>query len=110
MWAFWSIPPPPTLATKRFNLEKCPADTSTPGLEFDRGTGEGILCMTLGDAGANMNANLTTVKPMSTPTDATVTTVFLRPTFGITVQSNTLCVSVKARPEGIRGTRPPARG
>lgn len=80
------------------------------GLEFDRGTGEGILCMTVRHAGANMNANLTTVKPMSTPPDATVTTVFLRPTFGITVQSNTLSVSVKARPDAFRSTRPPARG
>lgn len=57
-----------------------------------------------------MNANLMTVKPTSTPPDATVTTVFLKPTFGITVQSNTLCVSVKARTEGPRPTRPPARG
>lgn len=80
------------------------------GLEFDRGTGEGILCMTVRHAGGNMNANLTTVKPKSTPPDATVTTVFLRPTFGITVQSNTLCVSVKARPDAFRPARPPARG
>jgi hypothetical protein len=94
----------------RFIIEKCPADTSMLGLEFDRGTGEGILCMTLGHAGGLMNANLTTKKPMSTSPDATVTTLFLRPTFGITVQSNTLSVSVKARPEGIRATRPAARG
>jgi hypothetical protein len=102
--------PPLGLANKRFNIAKCPADTSTPGLEFDRGTGEGILCMTVRRAGGNMNANLTTLKPTSTPPDATVTTVFLKPTFGITVQSNTLSVSVKARPEAIRPTRPPARG
>ncbi|MGZ3460947.1 MAG: hypothetical protein ACXU86_20860 [Archangium sp.] len=57
-----------------------------------------------------MNANLTTVKPMSSPPDVPVTTVFLKPTFGITVQSNTLSVSVKARPEGMRPARPPARG
>lgn len=81
-----------------------------PGLEFDRGTGEGILCMTVRRAGGNMNANLTTLKPTSSPPDAAVTTVFLKPTFGITVQSNTLSVSVKARPEVIRPTRPPARG
>ena len=82
-----------------------------PGLEFDRATGEGILCMTVRHAGGNMNANLTTVKPMSTPPDATVTTVFLRPTFGITVQSNTLSVSVQARSEGVRpAPRATARG
>jgi hypothetical protein len=81
-----------------------------PGQEFDQGTGEGILCMMLHHAGGNMNANLTIVKPMSTPPDAMVTTVFLRPTFGITVQSNTLSVSVKARLEALRLTRPPARG
>jgi hypothetical protein len=57
-----------------------------------------------------MNANLKIVKPTSSPPDATVTTVFLKPTFGITVQSNTLSVSVKARPEVLRPTRPSARG
>ena len=57
-----------------------------------------------------MNANLTTVKPTSSQPDVPVTTVFLKPTFGITVQSNTLSVSVKARPEGMRPVRPPARG
>ncbi|HLM48701.1 MAG TPA: hypothetical protein VK458_32865 [Myxococcaceae bacterium] len=57
-----------------------------------------------------MNANLKTVKPPPTPPEVPVTTLFLKPTFGITVQSNTLSVSVKARPEGIRPTRPPARG
>jgi len=81
-----------------------------PGLEFDRGAGEGILCMTVRRAGGNMNANLTTLKQTSASPEVTVTTVFLKPTFGITVQSNTLSVSVKARPEGIRSTRPPARG
>ena len=57
-----------------------------------------------------MNANLMTVKPTSPPPDASVTTLFLKPTFGITVQSNTLCVSVQARTEGQRPSRPPARG
>ncbi|WP_395808626.1 hypothetical protein [Archangium minus] len=57
-----------------------------------------------------MNANLVTVKQTSAPSDATVTTVFLKPKFGITVQSNTLSVSVQARPEGSRSTRAPARG
>ncbi len=94
----------------RFILAKCPADTSTPGLEFDRGTGAGILCMTLVRAGGLMNANLMTMKPLSVPPEATVTTLFLRPTFGITVRSNTLSVSVNARPEGVRAARPAARG
>lgn len=66
--------------------------------------------MTLRHAGGNMNANLMTMKQTSTPADATVTTLFLKPTFGITVQSNTLSVSVQARPEGLRPTRPAARG
>ncbi|HYO56477.1 hypothetical protein [Archangium sp.] len=66
--------------------------------------------MTLRHAGGNMNANLTIVKPMQTSPDVPVTTVFLKPTFGITVQSNTLSVSVKARPEVLRPTRPSARG
>jgi hypothetical protein len=88
----------------------CPADTSTPGQRFDRNTGEGILCRTLSDAGGNMNANLMTVKTPSSPPEATVTTLFLKPTFGITVQSNTLSVSVEARPEGVRlAPRAPAR-
>jgi hypothetical protein len=57
-----------------------------------------------------MNANLTTVKPQPTPPEAPVTMLFLKPTFGITVQSNTLSVSVKARSEGGRPLRVPARG
>jgi len=57
-----------------------------------------------------MNANLTTVKPQSTLPEVPLTTVFLKPTFGIIVQSNTLSVSVKARPEGGRPSRVPARG
>lgn len=57
-----------------------------------------------------MNTNLMTVKPTSSLSDATVTTVFLKPKFGITVQSNTLSVSVQARPESTRSTRAPARG
>jgi hypothetical protein len=65
---------------------------------------------TLRHAGGNMNANLMTVKQTPAPPDAPVTTVFLKPTFGITVQSNTLSVSVKARPEGLRPVRTPARG
>ncbi|PTL83555.1 hypothetical protein DAT35_08655 [Vitiosangium sp. GDMCC 1.1324] len=81
-----------------------------PGLEFDRGAGKGILCRTLRHAGGIMTSNLTTLKPTSTPAEAPVTTVFLKPTFGITVQSNTLAVSVRARPEGMRPTRSPARG
>lgn len=81
-----------------------------PGLEFDWETGGGILRVTLRHAGGNMNANLMTMKQTPNAMDATVTTVFLRPSFGITVQSNTLSVSVKARPEGLRPTRPPARG
>ena len=48
-----------------------------------------------------MNANLIDNEAARrAPPDATVTTVFLKPSFGITVQSNTLCVSVKARTEG----------
>ncbi|HEX8434670.1 hypothetical protein [Archangium sp.] len=57
-----------------------------------------------------MNANLTTVKPPQSPPDVPVTTVFLKPTFGITVQSNTLAVSVRVRSEGPRAPRAPARG
>jgi len=57
-----------------------------------------------------MNANLKTVKPPPTPPEVPVTTLFLKPTFGITVQSNTLSVSVRVRPEGTRPARPPARG
>ncbi len=89
---------------------KCPADTSIPGPEFDQGTRAGILCTTLRDDGGNMNANLTTTKSIPAQSEATVTTVFLKPTFVITVQSNTLSVSVKARPDVIRPARPPARG
>jgi hypothetical protein len=55
-----------------------------------------------------MNAALTTVKPMGA--EPPVTTLFLKPSFGITVQSNTLCVSVSARPETTRPPRPPACG
>jgi hypothetical protein len=77
---------------------------------FDRAPGVGILCRTLRSAGGNMNANLTTMKPPPTPPDVPVTTVFLKPTFGITVQSNTLSVSVRARSEGPRTPRSPARG
>jgi hypothetical protein len=58
-----------------------------------------------------MNANLMTVKKPSSPPEMPVTTVFLKPTFGITVQSNTLSVSVEARPAGVRpAPRSPARG
>ncbi len=81
-----------------------------PGQRFDGRTGGGILCPTLGDAGGNMNANLKTVKPTPTSPEVPVTTLFLKPTFGITVQSNTLSVSVRVRPEGTRPARPPARG
>jgi hypothetical protein len=38
-----------------------------------------------------------------------VTAVFLKPCFGITVQSSTLCVSVSAKPDSGR-TCPPACG
>jgi hypothetical protein len=55
-----------------------------------------------------MNAALTTVKPMGA--EPVVTTLFLKPSFGITVQSNTLCVSVSARPETAPRPRPPACG
>jgi hypothetical protein len=89
----------------------CPADTSTPGQRFDRNTGRGILCKTLGEAGGNMNANLMTMETPSSPPEAPVTTLFLKPTFGITVRSNTLSVSVEAEPEDdIRPVRAPARG
>ncbi|WP_257461063.1 hypothetical protein [Archangium lipolyticum] len=57
-----------------------------------------------------MNANLTTVKTQPSPPEVPVTTVFLKPTFGITVLSNTLSVSVKAHAEGTRLARPSARG
>ena len=57
-----------------------------------------------------MNANPMRAKTAPTPPEMPVTTVFLKPSFGIIVRSNTLSVSVKARPEGIRPTRPPARG
>jgi hypothetical protein len=93
-----------------FIAKKCPAEASIPGQQFDRDTGGGILWKTLGDAGGTMNANLMTVKTQSAPPEVPVTTVFLKPTFGITVQSNTLSVSVKAHAEGTRPARPPARG
>ncbi len=57
-----------------------------------------------------MNANLMTTTPMGSSPEMPVTTVFLKPTFGITVQSNTLSVSVKARPDVVRAARPAARG
>ena len=58
-----------------------------------------------------MNANPSTVKPAATPPEVCVTTLFLKPTFVITVQRNTLAVSVRAHSEVV--TRPgpePARG
>lgn len=91
----------------RFIVKMCPAHTTTPSQEFDRATGEGILCRTLCDAGGNMNANPMTMKMPSSQPELPVTTLFLKPTFGITVQSHTLSVSVEARPESVR---PPARG
>ena len=55
-----------------------------------------------------MNAHLSTVKTASTPPELAVTTLFLKPTFGITVQSNALSVSVKAHPEVVNRPRSPA--
>jgi hypothetical protein len=81
-----------------------------PGQRFDGRTGGDILCRTLREAGGNMNANLTTVKPTPPPPEVPVTTLFLKPTFGITVQSNTLSVSVRVRSEATRPGRLPARG
>ncbi len=53
-----------------------------------------------------MNANLSNVKPVtSSPELVDVTTLFLKPTFGITVQSNTLSVCVKAHPEVVNRPR-----
>ncbi|ATB31428.1 hypothetical protein [Melittangium boletus] len=57
-----------------------------------------------------MNAEPKTVQPMSPPAEAAVTTLFLKPTYGITVQRNTLAVSVMAHPEEVRAPRPHARG
>ncbi len=39
-----------------------------------------------------------------------VVTLFLKPSFGITVQSHTLAVSVRANPEAARPARLPALG
>ncbi len=42
--------------------------------------------------------------------EAAVTTLFLKPVYGITVRRNTLSVSVRAHLEGPRAPRPTARG
>jgi len=57
-----------------------------------------------------MNADQKTAQPTSPPPEAAVTTLFLKPTYGITVQRNTLAVSVMAHPEEVRTARPHARG
>jgi hypothetical protein len=62
-------------------------------------------------AGGNMTADPSTVNPRPTPSESCVTTLFLKPTFVITVQRNTLAVSVQAHPEVVTRPRPPpARG
>ncbi len=58
-----------------------------------------------------MTANPSIVKPTPTSPESCVTTLFLKPTFVITVQRNTLAVSVQANPEVVTRPRtPPARG
>ena len=57
-----------------------------------------------------MNADLNPVPSPSPPPEAAVTTLFLKPTYGITVQRNTLAVSVMAHPEVLPPPRPHARG
>ncbi|HSP79956.1 MAG TPA: hypothetical protein VLQ93_15615 [Myxococcaceae bacterium] len=54
-----------------------------------------------------MSNHPTTVNHLPEPP---VVTLFLKPSFGITVQSHTLAVSVRANPEGARPARPPALG
>jgi hypothetical protein len=55
-----------------------------------------------------MNTNLSTMKPLGAEPPVTL---FLKPSFGITVQSSGLAVSVSARPEGTRPpSQPSARG
>ena len=58
-----------------------------------------------------MTVNPTTATPRPTPPEGRVTTLFLKPTFVITVQRNTLAVSVQANPEVVTRPRsPPVRG
>lgn len=58
-----------------------------------------------------MTANPSTSRPAVAPPEAAVTTLFLKPTFVITVQRNSLAVSVQANPEVVTRPRPePARG
>jgi hypothetical protein len=57
-----------------------------------------------------MNADPKTEQCVPSPLEVPVTTLFLKPTYGITVQRNALTVSVRAHPEDPPAPRPPARG
>lgn len=57
-----------------------------------------------------MIADPKTFRPPSPPVQGPVTTLFLKPAYGITVRRHTLAVSVTAHPEEPRGPRPHARG
>ena len=58
-----------------------------------------------------MNADPKTEQSAPRPPEAPpVTTFFLKPTYGITVQRSALTVSVRAHPEEPRAPRPTARG
>ena len=57
-----------------------------------------------------MNADPNPVNPPMPPPDVSVTTLFLKPVYGITVQRNTLSVSVRAHLEAPLAPRPAARG
>ena len=58
-----------------------------------------------------MNADTNPVNPtLPPPPDVSVTTLFIKPVYGITVSRNMLAVSVRAHLEDARGPRSAARG